>query len=317
MSIWTATLRRWEPRSCLRNGDYSFEPGFLNPGVHSYEQSIEVTPSTSVVYEFQGDNPAYRSWRMPSLYSLGTVSSPSPITLTCASNAGTVGTSYTSSLTAGGGVPPYTFSITSGSLPPGLSLTPSTGAIAGVPTTPGTFPFTASRCRLNWRRCCIQQLRHHHCAGACDAGLSPQYRARRHDVCFRSGSQRRGTALHLLHYCGFLAGGAVTEQYYRKHHRHPHVEGGTFSFTASATDSTGTPAGKGSTNCSISSANPAPVVININTQTSSAIPAKFSGFSAPQPRNGVEYYDPKFLERRRAAQPWLDPVSGGYGIHAV
>src|SRR5208282_3043383 len=108
-------------------------PGFLNPGTHSYEQSIEVTPSTSVAYEFQGDNPAYRSWRMPSLYSLAVVSGPPPMTLAYAPSAGTVGMSYSSSLTASGGVPPYTFSITSGSLPPGLSLNPSTVDITGKP----------------------------------------------------------------------------------------------------------------------------------------------------------------------------------------
>ncbi len=106
----------------LQNGDYAFEPGFLNPGAHSYEQSIEVTPSASVVYEFAGDNPAYRSWRMPSLYSLAVVTSPPPMTLALGASAGTVGVSYSSSLKASGGVPPYTFSITSGSLPPGLSL---------------------------------------------------------------------------------------------------------------------------------------------------------------------------------------------------
>jgi len=36
-------------------------------------------------------------------------------------------------------------------------------------------------------------------------------------------------------------------------------------------------------------------VININTQTSSALAPGLSGFNAPQMRNGVEYYDPKFL----------------------
>jgi phospholipase C len=71
------------------------------------------------------------------------ISPPAPVSLTCGSNSGEVGSPYSSSLTATGGVPPYTFSITAGSLPPGLSLNATTGAITGTPTTAGSFPFTA------------------------------------------------------------------------------------------------------------------------------------------------------------------------------
>jgi arylsulfate sulfotransferase len=289
----------------LGNGNYAFEPGFLNPGNHGYEQSIEVTPNTSVVYEFQGGDPAYRSWRLPSLYSLATVTSPSPITLGCASSAGTVGTSYSSSLTAGGGVPPYTFSITSGSLPPGLSLTSSTGVIAGVPTTPGTFAFTAT---------VVDSIGTDMASSNCGITISPAPMA----LACPLNSAQEGTP-----YASALAasGGVPPYTYSITAGSLPAVlplnsntgsiagvpiEGGTFSFTANAADSTGTPAGTSSTNCSITSANFAPVVININTQTSSAIPAKFSGFSAPQPRNGVEYYDPKFLSAVAPLKPgWI------------
>lgn len=37
------------------------------------------------------------------------------------------------------------------------------------------------------------------------------------------------------------------------------------------------------------------VAINISTQTSSPLAAGFSGYNTPQLRNGVEYYDPKFV----------------------
>jgi trimeric autotransporter adhesin len=58
--------------------------------------------------------------------------------------AGTVGSTYPgATLMATGGTSPYTWSV-SGSLPSGLSLTPSTGAINGTPQSAGVFGFTAN-----------------------------------------------------------------------------------------------------------------------------------------------------------------------------
>jgi hypothetical protein len=65
------------------------------------------------------------------------------LALTCPATSGQVNTPYTSSLLASGGLPPYVYSLASGSLPPGLSLNGSTGAITGTPTTSGAFSFTA------------------------------------------------------------------------------------------------------------------------------------------------------------------------------
>jgi len=56
---------------------------------------------------------------------------------------GTVDVSYSETLSATGGLLPYTWSISSGNLPPGLSLNSSTGLISGAPTTAGTFTFMA------------------------------------------------------------------------------------------------------------------------------------------------------------------------------
>ena len=63
-----------------------------------------------------------------------TILPPPPSISTTSLPNGQVGVAYNTTLTATGGKPPYTWSITSGSLPAGLSLNSSTGAITGTPT---------------------------------------------------------------------------------------------------------------------------------------------------------------------------------------
>lgn len=66
---------------------------------------------------------------------------PYTITLSPTSlSNGTVGTSYSASITASGGVSPYTYTVSSGTLPTGLSLT-SGGTLSGTPTTVSTSSF--------------------------------------------------------------------------------------------------------------------------------------------------------------------------------
>jgi hypothetical protein len=75
-------------------------------------------------------------------YELG---SSQPADLAVATSSlpnGRVASAYSATLSATGGVAPYAWSIASGGLPPGLSLDGATGAIAGTPTTAGTFGFT-------------------------------------------------------------------------------------------------------------------------------------------------------------------------------
>lgn len=84
--------------------------------------------------------------------SAGTVASTSfqltigaaTLTITTSSPlaAGQIETSYSATLTASGGSPPYTaWNTTGGSLPSGLTLSGS-GVLSGTPTTPGTYSFT-------------------------------------------------------------------------------------------------------------------------------------------------------------------------------
>jgi hypothetical protein len=56
---------------------------------------------------------------------------------------GVAGTAYNSMLTPRGGVAPFTWTLDSGtSLPPGISLDPSSGAFTGTPTLAGMYNFT-------------------------------------------------------------------------------------------------------------------------------------------------------------------------------
>ncbi len=75
----------------------------------------------------------------PGTCAAGTVSASPVITGTAAPTA-TVGTPYTSDVTATG-TPLPTYAVTGGALPPGLVLDSTTGAITGTPTTPGTYTF--------------------------------------------------------------------------------------------------------------------------------------------------------------------------------
>lgn len=73
---------------------------------------------------------------------VGGVTPPPPLTLACPAATAQVATAYSSALTAAGGVTPYTFSNT-GSLPSGLQLNTSSGAVTGTPSAAGSFAFTA------------------------------------------------------------------------------------------------------------------------------------------------------------------------------
>ncbi|WP_296224153.1 putative Ig domain-containing protein [Ralstonia sp. UBA689] len=55
--------------------------------------------------------------------------------------AGTVGSSYSQTISASGGTTPYAFTISAGSLPAGLTLAGG-GALSGTPTASGSFTFT-------------------------------------------------------------------------------------------------------------------------------------------------------------------------------
>jgi large repetitive protein len=96
-------------------------------GANSLSIAGPISATTDYFYSFRGGK---------------LVGAVAPLTLTCPAATAQVGVAYNSALTAGGGVSPYTFSNT-GSLPAGLSLNTSTGALTGTPGVAGAFAFTA------------------------------------------------------------------------------------------------------------------------------------------------------------------------------
>jgi Putative Ig domain/Cep192 domain 4 len=58
--------------------------------------------------------------------------------------SGSVGASYSATLTASGGKTPYTWSLVQNQLPPGLALDTKSGNISGTPTEPADFTFTVA-----------------------------------------------------------------------------------------------------------------------------------------------------------------------------
>jgi hypothetical protein len=74
------------------------------------------------------------------VYPMTVTGPPISITTTSLANA-TIAVSYSGSVQATGGVPPYAFSVITGSLPAGLSLA-ADGTITGTPTAAGTSNFT-------------------------------------------------------------------------------------------------------------------------------------------------------------------------------
>ncbi len=94
--------------------------------IRVYDADVDQTMSYSLLVECSG-RCQVSALRIVTASPLPTASTGSP---------------YSQRLEAAEGVPSYAWSVASGSLPPGLSLDPSTGILSGTPTAVGSFSFT-------------------------------------------------------------------------------------------------------------------------------------------------------------------------------
>jgi hypothetical protein len=125
---------------------YSIVSGTLPPGLtlNASTGTISGTPTTGGTYTVTAQVTDKNGYTDTDVCTI-VVSTP-PVNLSCGacgSSNGKVGTAYSTTLAISGGQAPFTYSISSGSLPPGLTLNSSTGAISGTPTAAGSFTFTS------------------------------------------------------------------------------------------------------------------------------------------------------------------------------
>src|SRR5579864_751863 len=125
---------------------FSVSAGALPSGLTLSASSGQIsgTPSTAGVFSFTLTVTDSATAQASQTLELTISANGSTLTITTTSPlpGGTVGVSYSQTLNASGGTQPNSWSITTGTLPTGLALNSSTGAISGKPSAAGTSNFT-------------------------------------------------------------------------------------------------------------------------------------------------------------------------------
>ncbi len=150
--VW---IHQYGSDDCGEHFHWTVDSGSLPGGMTIREIGgcIRGTPASAGTYTFTikavgGDpllGPSYRSEREVTrefTLEVKENSGPAPLEIVTSSlPGGNINESYSASLSAQGGTPPYTWSVKSGSLPPGVNLS-SGGSLTGTPTQAGDFDFT-------------------------------------------------------------------------------------------------------------------------------------------------------------------------------
>lgn len=132
---------------------FAYENGTLPPGLTLSGATLSGTPTTQGSYTFgirvTDSSTGTGSYAEVKSVTLQVIPPPTILVNPFTVPGATVGAGYSQTLSGSGGTAPYTFAITAGSLPAGLSLNTSTGALAGTPTAAGTFNFTVTATDAN------------------------------------------------------------------------------------------------------------------------------------------------------------------------
>jgi len=128
----------------IYNGNISAEPRFIGGSDYHLQPT---SPCIDAGLNTAPDIPATDKDGNPRIVNgivdIGAYEFQGPPTITTTSLPnGVQNTAYSQTLSATGGLPPYTWTIADGSLPPGLTLSTG-GLISGIPTEGGTFTFIA------------------------------------------------------------------------------------------------------------------------------------------------------------------------------
>lgn len=120
-SVWISNARQW--------ASIGLE---LRTGV----ASTTIAPSNAVAPNVRAGAQNYQVTVAPPPTAGST-----PVPVAQIIQSGTTGIAYSETISAQGGVAPYTYTVILGALPTGTSLNPSSGVISGTPSTAATFNF--------------------------------------------------------------------------------------------------------------------------------------------------------------------------------
>ncbi len=130
-------------------GPYTYaRTGSLPPGLSFSGDTLSGTPTAPGSYSFTitatdtGSTGSGSPFSVAQNYTLN-VPAPTIVVNPATLPDATAGTAYGQTLSATGGVGPYSFAVTAGALPAGLTLGTG-GNLAGTPTASGTFNFTVT-----------------------------------------------------------------------------------------------------------------------------------------------------------------------------